>query len=63
VVGAEGVDQPIDIKLDGVGAFIADGQEGVALPDVGAAIHSKSFFSLRRTVWFLLNTHRKKSSS
>ena len=26
VVGAEGADQSIDIKLDGVGAFIADGQ-------------------------------------
>lgn len=35
MVRAEGVDQVIDIKLGGVGAFIADGQEGVALVDVG----------------------------
>ena len=34
VVGAEG-GQAIDIKLDGVGALVADGQEGVALSDMG----------------------------
>jgi hypothetical protein len=35
MVGAEGVDQSIDIKFDGVGAFITDGQESVSLLDVG----------------------------
>ena len=35
MVRAEGVDQVIDIKLGGVGAFIADGQEGVLGLDVG----------------------------
>ena len=35
MVRAEGADKAIDIKLDGVGAFIANGQEGVALPDMG----------------------------
>jgi hypothetical protein len=30
MVRTEGVDQPIDIKLDGVGAGVADGRESVA---------------------------------
>jgi hypothetical protein len=35
VAGTKGADQSNDIKFDRVGAFIANGQEGVALPDVG----------------------------
>jgi hypothetical protein len=35
MVRTEGVDQSIDIKFDGMGALIADGEEGVALLNVG----------------------------
>ena len=35
MVGAEGLNQGVGVKLYRVGAFVADGQEGVALPDVG----------------------------
>jgi len=35
MVGTEGANQSIDIEFYGVGAHVADCQEGVALPDVG----------------------------
>ena len=35
MVAAETTDQSIDIKFDRVGAFIIDGQQSVALSDVG----------------------------
>jgi hypothetical protein len=35
MVRTEGADQSIDIEFDRVGALVADGQEGVALSDMG----------------------------
>ena len=35
VVGTKGANEAIDIEFDGVGAYVADGQEGVSVPDVG----------------------------
>ena len=35
MINAKGSDQSIDIEFDGVGAFVADREEGVALLNVG----------------------------
>ena len=35
MVRPQGANKPLDIKFDGVGASVADGQEGVALLDMG----------------------------
>ncbi len=38
MIGAEGADQSVEIKFDGVGAFVANCQEGVSSLDVGEVV-------------------------
>ena len=51
MVGTEGANQSIDIEFYGVGAHVADCQEGVALLDVGeGGGHSYAASRMRITV-------------